>query len=197
MNELDPAELTPAEKARIFKSAVAPRPIAWVSTTSEDGPDNIAPFSTYTYVSTTNPVLLFTSAYRENGDLKDTVRNAIDTEEFVVNVVTEPLAKQMDHTSASLAPDESEFDLAGIERAESTVVAPPRVADAVISMECHLYDTVDVYDKKIVLGEVVNIHIADEVLTNGKIDMEKIDSVGRLGGPYYTAVEMLELERQH
>ncbi|WP_129113824.1 flavin reductase family protein [Halegenticoccus tardaugens] len=197
MEEFDVEELTLRENGRIIKSAVTPRPIAWVSTVSEDGVDNLAPYSSYNYVSSSHPVVLFNAQYRENGELKDSARNALNTGEFVVNVVTEQLARQMDQTSATLPPEESEFDFAEVERAKSRRVSPPRVADAVVSMECNLYDSIEIYDKLMVLGEVEYFHISEDVLTDGKIDMKKLDVVGRLGGPYYTAVDRLELTRNY
>lgn len=197
MKELDPAGAEARECARIIKSAVTPRPIAWISTKSEAGVDNLAPFSSYNYVSSSEPVVLFNSPYGEGREPKDTARNALETEAFVVNVVTEDLAEQMDATSASLPPDESEFDFADVERAPSKTVAPPRVADAVVSMECTLYDSVRVHDRIMILGDVDYFHVSEAVLTDGEIDMEKIETVGRLGGPYYTGVDLLELERQY
>ena len=197
MPEHDIDDLTPDERARIVKSAVTPRPIAWISTTSEDGVDNLAPFSSYNYVSSSRPVVLFNSPNAEHGGLKDTAKNALETEEFAVNVVTEPLTERMDHTSAPLPPEESEFDLAEVERADCTRIAPPRVADAPVTMECTLHDSITVHDRVMILGEVVYVHLSDEVLTGDKIEMTKIDTVGRLGGPYYTGVEPMDFERRY
>lgn len=197
MPEFDSAELSGRENGRIMKTAVTPRPIAWVSTVDENGGDNLAPYSSYNYVTSSNPVVVFNATEREDGELKDSARNAIDTGEFVVNVVTEPLAEQMDMTSATLPAGESEFDYADIERGETRRVAPPRVADAAVSMECTLYDTKRVYDKVMVFGEVEYFHVSETVMTDGDIDMRKLDVVGRLGGPYYTGVEIKELTRNY
>lgn len=185
------------ELKRIIQTAVTPRPIAWISTSSGDRVNNLAPYSSYNYVSTRPPVLMFTSPIGEDGTLKDTVRNAIDSEEFVVNVVTDGHASQMDRTSAQLDPDESEFEFAAVPSADCERVTPPRVADAPICMECVLYDTHRVYQKILVFGEVVQIHLTDDVLTDGKIDSEKVTTIGRLGGPYYTRGEPIDLERQY
>lgn len=197
MLELDPAELARRENSRIVKSAVSPRPIAWVSTVDEDGRDNLAPYSSYNYVSSAPPVVVFNASRKENGDLKDSARNALDTGEFVVNVVTESVAEQMDRTSENVPRGESEFDLAGIERADCSDVAPPRVADAVVSFECTLYDSKSVYEKTMVFGDVRRYHIAERVLADGELDMRKLDTVGRLGGPYYTNADRMELERRY
>ena len=194
--EHDVSDLTEREIGRIIKSAVTPRPIAWISTTGENGIDNLAPFSSYNYVSSSSPVLLFNSPNEEHGGLKDTARNAVETGEFAVNVVTESVAEAMDESSASLPPDESEFEFTGVERADCTQIAAPRVADAVVTMECTLYDTWTVHDRLVVLGDVVHVHVSDDVVTDGQIDAEKFTTVGRLGGPYYTLGERMELERK-
>lgn len=197
MREFDSDQLSGRENGRIMKSAVTPRPIAWVSTTDESGVDNLAPYSSYNYVTSSHPVVVFNASEKVGEGWKDSARNAIDTGEFVVNVVTEPLAEQMDSTSATLPADESEFDYADIERGETRTVETPRVADAMVSMECTLYDTKEVYDKLMVFGEVEYFHVSEEVMTDGKIDMHKLDTVGRLGGPFYTGVEIMELTRKH
>lgn len=139
---------------------------------------------------------MFTTPVDDDREMKDTPRNAMDTQEFAVNVVTESNAQQMDHTSASLPPNESEFDFADVDR-ECELISPPRVADAAVTMECELYDTIRVNDRLVVFGEVVYFHLSDDVVTEDEIDMTKLDVVGRLGGPYYTNAERIELERQH
>lgn len=197
MTEFDIADLSPRECARLVKAAVTPRPIAWISTVDEDGRDNLAPYSSYNYVTSSPPVVLFNASRRDDGDLKHTARNALDTGEFAVNVVTESVIEQMDRTSESVPKDESEFDLAGVDRAACTRIAPPRVADAVVTFECTLYDSLRVHEKVMVLGEVEHCHVDERALTDGEVDARKIDTVGRLGGPYYTTVERTELERRY
>ncbi len=196
MRQSDSIEPGPDVDDRIVKTAVAPRPIAWISTVSEGGVENLAPFSSYNYVSSSPPVLVFNSSEKEDGELKDTPRNAIDTGEFVVNVVTEDLIEEMDLTAADLPSEESEFAHAELERAPSEAVTPPRVAGAAVSMECTLYDSISVYDRTMVFGEVVRYHVAEEALTGGKIDSRNVTTVGRLGGPYYTTGEPIEFERR-
>ncbi|MFO7925337.1 MAG: flavin reductase family protein [Halobacteriota archaeon] len=196
MIEYDAREIGTDENARIIKTAITPRPIAWISTVDDGGIKNLAPFSSYNYVGSSRPVLMFSSAPRAAGDTKDTVDNVLATEEFAVNVVTEPLLETMDKTAASLPSEESEFDFAGIERAECRQIGPPRVADAAVTIECTLYDVLDVYDRTVILGDVRHYHVSEDVLTNGKIDSRKLPTVGRLGGPYYTVSEPVGFERQ-
>ncbi len=196
MNEFDAQELDPDENARIIKSVVTPRPIAWISTVDEHGSENLAPFSSYNYVGSGQPVVVFNSPSEASGRMKDTARNALETEEFAVNVVTERLIAEMDRTSASLPAGESEFEYADVERADCRKIAPPRVADAVVTMECTLYDAIEVYEKLMILGDVQHYHVSDDVLTDGKVESRKVDTVGRLGGPYYTVGDPIEFERQ-
>ena len=180
---------------RTLAAAVVPRPIAWVSTTSADGTDNLAPFSFFNVVSIAPPVVMFAPVDDADG-LKDTPRNVLDTEEFVVNVVTMDLAESMNATSATLPAEESEFDHADLERADSVRVDPPGVAAADVAFECELYDFVDVGSSSMVLGEVVYVHAADDVTVDGKPDVEEIDAVGRLSGSLYsTTRERFAMER--
>ncbi len=197
MVEMRADELTRDENNRLIHTAVTPRPIAWISTVDANGNDNLAPFSSYNYVGSSQPVVLFNSPNEASGRMKDTARNAIDTEEFAVNIVTEPFLEQMDETSASLPADESEFDFADVERAECETIAAPRVAGATGTMECTLYDAIEVYEKLMVLGDVQYYHVDDTALSNGKIDSRNITTIGRLGGPYYTTASPIEFERQH
>ena len=196
MPEYDADALTPRENARIIKSAVTPRPIAWISTVGQNGVDNLAPFSSYNYISSDYPVVLFNTPNEDHGGLRDTARNALEVGEFAVNIVTEEWIEAMDHTSASLEPDESEFDAVGIERAECTAIEPPRVADAPITMECELYDHLEVHDRIVILGEVVHYHVDESTMRDGKVDSRELPTVGRLGGPYYTVSRPVEFERQ-
>src|SRR6056297_1759751 len=122
---------------RLLSTAVTPRPIAWVSTRSEDGVDNLAPFSFFTVASVAPPILAVYPVGTE-GDLKDTPRNLQATGECVVNVVTSDVVESMNETSATLAPEANEFDHADVTPAESARVAPPRVAEARVALECEL-----------------------------------------------------------
>ena len=169
---------------RILSSAVVPRPIAWVSTTSAEGVDNLAPYSFFTVASVDPPIVLFAPVDAPDG-LKDTPRNVRETGEFVINLVTMELAEAMNETSATLPPEGSEFDHAGLERAPSVVVSPPRVADAQVALECTLHDLLDVGGSTLVLGEVRYVHLDGSVTTDGKLDVRNVDAVGRLAGSFY------------
>ena len=184
---------------RTLTGTVVPRPIGWVSTTGPEGVDNLAPYSFFTVASVDPPVLLFSAADRSDRPegLSDTARNARETGEFVLNVVTEPFAEAMTETSATLPPGDSEFDHAGLERAASTAVEPPRVAGVEAAYECRLYDTVEVGSNTLVLGEVVYAHLSDGILTDeGKVDVDEVAAVGRLAGSGYCYTrERFRMER--
>lgn len=190
--ELDPAAHE-SSMHRIITTLVSPRPIGWIST-RDDERDNLAPYSYFNVVSTSPPVVMF-SGSTDDGEPKDAGRMAVESEEFVVNLVTEDLAAEMDATSAPLG-NVSEFDFVGLERGEAAVVDAPRVAAAAACLECTLYDTKQVHDNLVVFGSVEHISIDERLTTDGVVDMKKVDSVGRLGGPYYTGIDILDVERR-
>ena len=179
---------------RLLSTAVTPRPIGWISTTSPAGVDNLAPYSFCNVVAVDPPVVMFAPV--GSRDLKDTPRNVRETEQFVVNTVTRELVEQMNATSATLPAGESEFDAFDIERAASTVVDPPRVAAANVAMECELYDWIEVGGSVLILGEVVHVHVDESLLTDGKIDIDKLATVGRLSGSQYAStVDRFSIDR--
>lgn len=188
--------LTERENARIIKTAVTPRPIAWISSRDADGNENLAPFSSYNYVVNSDPVIMFTSPAPDSGSMKDTARNILETEEFAVNVVTATDLETMDRTAASLPAEESEFDYADVAKAPCRHIEPDRVEDAAVTMECTLYDTLEIRGKLMILGDVIHYHIAERTLRDGNIDSREVDTVGRLGGPYYTVAVPEDFERQ-
>lgn len=192
--EIDP-ETTDRSLYRTLTGLVVPRPIGWVSTRSDDGVDNLAPYSFFNVASVDPPRLLFAPGDRPDG-LTDTAANVEATGEFVVNLVTHEFAEAMNQTSADLPPEESEFDYADLERADSTRVAPPRVAGTAAAFECELYDITDVGSNSLVLGEVVSVYVRDDITTDGKVDTNKLDIVGRLsGGSYDRTTNRFEMKR--
>jgi flavin reductase (DIM6/NTAB) family NADH-FMN oxidoreductase RutF len=195
--KLDPAEISGRTNARIVKTAVAPRPIAWISTVSPDGTENLAPFSSYNYIDSSDPVVVFNTSLRENGEYKDTARNALSTEEFAINIVTEEYLEQVDQTGQNLPPEENEFELSAIPRASCRRIRAPRVAEAPVTIECTLFDHLEIHDRIMILGEVEYYHISDDITTDGVIDETKVAPIGRLGGPFYTRTEPLDFQREN
>ncbi len=180
---------------------IVPRPIAFVSTSSADGVANLAPFSFFTAVSANPPVICFSPMVRaSDGAEKDTLRNIRATGEFVVNIVSEGIVVQMNLCAPEYPPQVDEFAKSGLTPAPSDFVAPPRVAESPVNMECKLVQIVEVSAKplggSLVLGEVLRFHIADALFDNFKIDPDLLRPVGRMGGPTYTrTTDRFDLQR--
>ncbi len=190
MKQIDVSELRASEFYQHMIRMIVPRPIAWVSTRSSAGIDNIAPFSYFTGVGSRPPSLLFCPANRRDGSPKDTMANIEQTGGFVVNVVTWDLAEQMNATSADAASDESEFELAGLETIEAERVSVARVKASPVQIECRLRELIRVGDgpggANIVLGDVLMVHIDPRVTDDaGFVDPQLLDAVGRMGGLTY------------
>ncbi|QWZ09812.1 flavin reductase family protein [Nocardioides panacis] len=161
---------------KLMTAIVVPRPIAWVTTLSSEGVVNLAPHSFYTVACARPPIVQFTSVGR-----KDTLRNALETGEFVVNLAYGPLMDAVNNSSAAFAADQSEPAQLGITMAPSEVVRPPRVADSPAAIECRLHSTHELGDSTIVLGDVVAFSVADEVLVDGHPEFTRLDPLARLG----------------
>jgi len=188
---LDP-DADPRGSYALLNSLVIPRPIAWVSTRSESGVDNLAPHSYFTVSSAVPPVVQFTSVHT-----KDSLRNAVATGQFVVSVCTEPNAERINETAVPFPPDVSEFDATGVAREPSARVAPPRVADSPISLECEVVGTQSFGASTVVFGRVVWIAVKPDVVRNDKVVADLVRPIARLGGPYYTKLdEVFAIKRQ-
>ncbi len=161
---------------RLLTAVVVPRPIAWVSTLSTDGVVNLAPHSFYTVACARPPIVQFTSV-----GAKDTLRNALATGEFVVNLANAALLHQVNDSSAAFDADASEPQHLDIAMEPSASVRPPRVRDSPVSIECTLHSTHELGDSTIVLGRVVLVTVADEVLVEGHPDYERLAPLARLG----------------
>lgn len=186
-----------------FNALVVPRPIGWISTRSSSGVDNLAPYSFFNGVAYDPPQVMFAATGTHAfGGLKDSVLNAQDTGEFVVNLATWELREAM-NASAVPAPGEvDEFEFAGLTKAPSRVVSPRRVAESPVHLECVHTQSVtlptddEADPNTVVFGRVVGVHIDEGVLTDGFVDMTKLQPIGRLGYLDYVAVrEVFSMER--
>lgn len=174
-----------------FNAIIAPRPIGWISTKSKTGVLNLAPYSFFNALNYTPPIIGFSVV----GSKKDSLVNVQETGEFCWNLVSVDLIDAMNTTSKPLAPEESEFDHAGLQTVESEVVSVPRVKASKVSMECKLTDVVQLksasgesVDSWFIMGEVVGVHIDKSLIENGVYSTLKSAPVTRGGGrgDYYT-----------
>ncbi len=185
-----------------FKSCVVPRPIGWLSTVGADGTDNLAPYSQFTNLAFDPPYVLVAVNRNPNGKRKDTAVNIEATGEFVYNIVPYSLKDKMNITAKPFPPEVDEFEAAGLTKAPSRLVKPFRVGESPVNLECKYVTTMVLPGKKdsgiidIIVGKVVAIHIDDDYIApDGKIDMEKLRPLARMGYSDYTYVEhIFELE---
>ncbi len=161
---------------RLLTATVVPRPIAWVSTSSADGTDNLAPHSFFTIASVSPPVVQFTSVGR-----KDSLRNVEETGEFVVNLAPEGLFEQINATATDFPRGVSEFEACGVEREPSLRVKPPRVAQSPVALECELHSTLRIGDSTVVFGRVVHAAVDESVMVEGHPEMALMRPLTRLG----------------
>lgn len=176
-----------------LNAIIAPRPIGWVATQGRDGQVNLAPYSFFNMFSYRPPLIGFCST----GGEKDSLRNVREVGEFTWNLVTRPLAEQMNATSAPVAYGVDEFELAGLGKLASTLVRPPRVAESRVQLECVVTDILRLRDRQggptsafLTIGEVVAVHIDRTLLQDGVFDSFAAGIVLRGGGP--TAYAVLE-----
>ncbi len=183
---VDPDGLDAKALYRLMISIVVPRPIAWTSTISADGVLNAAPFSYFQALSSKPPVVMISVGRRKGGAAKDTRSNIEGTREFVVNIVSEGSGLRMVRTSIDYPPEVSEFAEAGLTPVPSAKVRPPRIGESAVSLECRLDRVLDVGTSGVCIGEVVAIHIRDDVLAaDGTVDPWKLRPLARLGGASY------------
>ena len=192
---IDPASLS-SDAAYFWQiSTIVPRPIAWTSTLNEDGTANLAPFSYFTAAGSDPPMCLIVVSRRTRGGNKvpketipkDTWRNIERTGEFVIHVVPNALAAQMNVTSAEVDYGVDEFTAAGLTKVASERVQPPRIAEAPVAMECRLERIVEMgrSPTAIIFGEILLWHVRDDIVVDGRVDMGRLDAVGRMGGSVY------------
>ena len=186
-----------------FKSCVAPRPIAWVSSLHPDGTINLAPYSFFNALSSDPPMVMISfNGYHQHGGEKDTLYNIKACGEFVVNMVPLALKDVMNVTTANVAHEVDELALAGLTTEDSKLVKPPRVKESPIHLECKFFQEIQLpctlpdSINTMIIGSVLGVHISDEVLVDGLIELSRIKPLARLGYMQYTAVdELFALQR--
>jgi flavin reductase (DIM6/NTAB) family NADH-FMN oxidoreductase RutF len=196
---IDPKSVPAIASYRVLAGSIVPRPIAFVSTLSPTGGNNLAPFSFFNAVCGDPPVVLFCPVWRNPP--KDTLVNIRASKEFVINIVNEDIVEAMNVCAAEFAPDVDEFQMSGLTAVKSDLVAPMRVAESPVSMECLLMQIVEVgngpMSGNIVIGEVVRFHVNDAIIDDQfKIDADKLKAVGRMSGyDYATTRDRFSLVR--
>jgi flavin reductase (DIM6/NTAB) family NADH-FMN oxidoreductase RutF len=183
----------------LLVSLVAPRPIAWVTSLSLDGSLNAAPFSFFNALGANPPIIGFCPGDRDDGQPKDTARNIRATHEFVVNLVDEAVAEAMNKTSAPLPYGRNELETVGLTTAPSSVVKPPRIAEAPASLECTEWGTLQIGDNRLIIGLVKRVHVREELIDRDtlRIRGERFHVIGRMASPnwYCRTRDRFEMDR--
>lgn len=199
--ELDMRSLSVTARYKILNSTVTPRPIAWITSLSEDGVLNAAPYSFFNAVGDDPPMLVHgLLKHHIHHGLKNTAANIVATGEYVVNLVCEDDAERMVQTSVDAPDDVSEIDYARIETLPSTAVKPPRIATSPVSFECRLVQTIDFPRQTVVLGEILVTHIKDEFVLDPArlyLDTPAMKLIGRTHGSgwYVRNSDQMQIDR--
>lgn len=181
-----------------FKSCIIPRPIGWTTTVDAEGRVNLAPFSFFNGMASEPPmvVLGINGRHGGGGACKDTLANCRATGEFVINMATEALKDAMNTTAGPHPTGTDEMALAGLTPEPSVLVRPPRVAESPVHLECRVHEIVPLPSddpdsaNTLVIGRVVGVHVRDDALTpDGRVDVECIRPIARLGYQDYATVE--------
>ncbi len=183
--EFDLQELAPRNRYKLLTGVVVPRPIAWVTTLDENGVVNAAPFSFFNVMGSDPPIVAFGPSWRPDGANKDTPHNIRLTGEFVINLVDENLAAQMNICATDFPAGESEIEAAKLELAPSIRVKVPRIAASPAQLECREHSSIEIGKTRIVLGEVLHLRIRDDLVNSEKFYVagEKMNLIGRMHGP--------------
>jgi len=185
---IDPSSNTERENYKLLIGSIIPRPIAFVTTLSQAGVLNGAPFSYFNIVSA-NPPTVSMSIQRSGGKQKDTARNILETKEFVIHIVDEDNVDKINETAASLPPEQSEIDLAKLSPVPSTEISVPGVMESKIRMECVLEQAIEVAcTTDLIIGRIVQFHIDEAIYEQGKIDPTGLAAVSRLAGNDYAKI---------
>ena len=197
--EFNPSELEEKQVYKLLSGSVVPRPIAWVSTISESSELNLAPFSFFSVASRNPPMLSISigpGVGEREGTEKDTLVNIRGQKEFVINVVPTFLGNEMQKSAENLPSSVNEFAAAGVTPIDSVIVEPKRVKEAPIQMECKLEQILELGSDHLVIGRMLRYHIdEDYYLGNYKINLDRLQPLGRLAGNYSEMSSFFHLPR--
>lgn len=196
---INPEKQKERDNYKLMIGSIIPRPIAFITSKSEEGIVNAAPFSYFNIVMS-NPPMISVSIQRKDGVSKDTARNILNDKQFVVHIVSKSIVEEMNKTAANLAYNESELDMTSLTLEDSQVVDVPTIKEAKIAMECTLehHVTLGKDDSAVdhIIGKIVNFNIEDELVDNFRINAEKLEPISRLAGQNYSELgRIFELER--
>lgn len=191
MIEIDPKQNSERDNYKLLIGSIIPRPIAFVTTLSEEGIINGAPFSYFNIVSS-NPPMISLAIQRPSGRLKDTARHIYHNHQFVVHIVDDTNVAKINETAASLPVTESEIELVNLTIEQSKCVSVPGVQEAKIRMECKLVQAIPLGSEEhrtdLFIGEIVQFHIDETIYTEGRIDPRGLNAVSRLAGSDYATI---------
>ena len=199
--EFDISEMNTPLRYNLLISLVTPRPIAFISTLSDKGIPNAAPFSFFNLMGNDPPIVALGIGKDETrkNDLKDSGYNIQKTKEFVINIVNENILEQVNITSIDFPPEVDESEIAGLTKLPSIKVKPPRIAESPANLECRLAGTIEIGNTRIILGEIIYLHIKKEFLDheNQTIRTNLISPVGRMhkNGVYTRTTDLFNLPR--
>jgi flavin reductase (DIM6/NTAB) family NADH-FMN oxidoreductase RutF len=198
--KLRPQDMKKKDLHELFVSTMLPRPIAFVSTVSEEGIFNLAPFSFFTPLCLKPPIIAFSIFWKRDGQKKDTLRNIDYSKDFVVTVVTEAIAEAMNQTSADYPGNVSEFKEVGLTPIKGDLVKAPLVAESPVNMECNFLQIIEFGEaptgSNFVLGEVILVHIRENVWAGDHADISRLKVIGRLGEDLYCrTTDVFEMKR--
>jgi len=194
MLTINTSDISPLELQGYLQSAIAPRPICLASTIDKEGQVNLSPFSYFNLFSMNPPICIFSPSRRvRDNTTKHTLENLKEVPECVINIVNYAMVQQVSLSSCEYRKEINEFTKAGFTQIPSDLVAPPRVAESPIQLECTVAQIIALGEKagagNLVLAEIKKIHIAESVLNaSNKIDQAKLDLVARLGGDWYARI---------
>lgn len=187
---IDPKQTATKDLHQFILGSIAPRPIALVSSIDDDGVANLAPYSFFNAFSSNPPIAVFSSNRTvANNTTKDTLRNADEQKELVINMVSYDIVRQMTLSSVSYPSDVSEFEKSGLTAIDSDLIKAPRVKESPVNMECRVKKIITLGDQggagHLIICEILRLHIDEDVIDDNRINPHKIDLMGRMGRSYY------------
>jgi flavin reductase (DIM6/NTAB) family NADH-FMN oxidoreductase RutF len=188
MTEIDFSKIGEYERYKLMASLIIPRPIALVTSLSEAGVVNAAPFSMFNMLGEEPPIVMISINKRDDGCVKDTARNVLATGEFVVHLVDEAIAGQMHRCGEFYPPEVSETEVVGFTTVPSNAVRPPRIAEAPVAMECTLYEKIETPSRHILIGRILWMHARENLidLERYRVHLQNYFPIARFGASYYT-----------